>query len=333
MSNDLTLQDIESRLGSVRVDFREVGLREGLQSHGSVLSTGQKVEIFDRLVRAGNREINAVAFVHPQKMPQMADAEELLRSLGALREGIDISALVPNERGLRRAIQMRSEGLLDTIFLVFAESTAALEANGMTPTHEPLLKRIEAWSDEASATGLRVSVFISTAYGCSVKGAMDPASVTDHAARINAMEGVDELVISDSTGQADPLQVQRLLWRLAEVLPTDRRLGLHFHDTRGAGLANLYSALMSPFSHVVVDAAFGGWGGDWPMLAEAFGNVASEDVLEMLIGLGVDIGVDVDQVLDITRDYAALVDRRIEARLPSASSIGWKHDLLAARSA
>jgi isopropylmalate/homocitrate/citramalate synthase len=243
---------------------------------------------------------------------------------------VDISALVPNDRGFRRALAMRDEGLLDTIFLVFAESTAALVANGMTPSHEPLLEQIERTAEEAYRSGLHVSVFISTAYGCSVQGRIDPDSVVEHASRLSSMHGVGELVISDSVGQADPLQVHHLLRDLSDVLPVDRRLAVHFHDTRGAGLANVLAALMSPFEHLVIDGAFGGWGGDWPMLDEAFGNVASEDLLEMLVGLGVDTGVDVAAIVDITRRYAERTGRPIGARLPSASPIGWKHERLAA---
>jgi isopropylmalate/homocitrate/citramalate synthase len=324
------IERVEAALAAKRVDFREVGLREGLQSHGSVLQTPEKVRIFSGLREAGCREINAVAFVHPKQMPQMADAEALLRALGPLRDGVTISGLVPNERGFERALAAREEGLLDTAFLVFAESTAALVANGMTASHDPLLEQIEARAQAARAAGLDVSVFISTAYGCSIQGRVDPDQVTAHAQRLWKMDGVSELIISDSTGQADPVQVLRLLTDLSEVLPTDRRLGVHFHDTRGAGLANVFASLLSPFDHLVIDGAFGGWGGDWPMLKEAFGNVATEDVLEMLAALGLGPSIDVDAVCEITREYAARVGRPVGARLPAASSIEWKRHRRAA---
>lgn len=309
-----------------RVDFREVGLREGLQSHGMIVPTAQKVDYFQRLRAAGCEELNVVSFVHPRTMPQMADAELFLRSLGQSREGAVLSGVVPNDKGLERARQMREEGLLDLAFLIFAESTSTLEANRMTASHDALLDQIERSAASSQEIGLGISVFISTSYGCSIEGRIDPDRVLEHAARIQSMTGVDEVIISDSTGQADPLQVLTLLTELAEVLPLDQRLGVHFHDTRGAGLANLFAALQSPFEHLVVDAAFGGWGGDWPFVPEAFGNVASEDVLEMLIGIGFDIPIDVAEVMTVTHDYHELSGRPVGAKLIDAPPVAWKRE-------
>lgn len=322
------IDQLAALVGAKRVTLREVGLREGMQSTEAVLPTDVKLEIFRGLTEAGARELNVAAFVNPARMPQMADAETFLRSLGPLREGRVLSGLVPNDRGLDRALAMRAEGLLDTILVVFAESTAVLTANGMTDSWEPLIRQIERQAAVAAQAGLGVAVFLSTAYGCSINGWIDPARVVEHAARLRAIDGVSELIISDSTGQADPLQVLRLLTALAEVLPLDGRLGLHFHDTRGAGLANVFAALLSPFRHLVIDAAFGGWGGDYPFVPEALGNVATEDVTEMLVGLGVDAGIDVAGIVAVTRDYAARSGRPIGSRLPASGPIGWKLDML-----
>ncbi|HEY6762264.1 MAG TPA: hypothetical protein VI318_22385 [Baekduia sp.] len=322
---------LQETVTTKRLDFREVGLREGLQSHGLVVPTAQKLDYFARLKEAGARELNVVSFVHPRTMPQMADAETFLRALGPLREDTVLSGVVPNDKGLERAIAMRAEGLLDTIFLIFAESTSTLAANRMTATHAELLAQIERAAARAAEAGLNVSVFVSAAYGCSIEGRIDPQRVVDHAAQIWAMDGVGEIIISDSTGQADPLQVHELLTEVATVLPADQRLGVHLHDTRGAGLANLFAALTSPFEHLVVDAAFGGWGGDWPFIPEAFGNVATEDVVEMLIGMGFDPGIDVAAVMAVTKDYAQLSGRPIGAKLVDAQPIAWKRERLAAR--
>lgn len=320
------LSDLAAEITGTRVDLREVGLREVLQSHDSVLETSEKVEIFNRLRDAGCREMNVVAFVNPVKMPQMADAEAFLRSLGEARQGTTLSALVPNERGLDRALSMREEGLLDTGFLVFSESVATLSANGMVANHDALINKIETWAARAADGGLKISVFVSAAYGCSIEGPIDPASVVEHAAHLRSLHGVDEVIISDSTGQADPLQVLTLLTRLADELPVEQRLGLHFHDTRGAGLANLFAALASPFQHVVVDTAFGGWGGDWPFVPDAFGNVATEDVTEMLIGIGLDLGIDVSKIMEITAAYSKRSGRPIAAKLTDAKPISWKRE-------
>src|SRR5258708_29579249 len=145
-----------------------------------------------------------------------------------------------------------------------------------------------------------------------------------------SIPGVTEVVISDTTGQADPLQVLRMLSAVRVVVPTDRRIAVHFHDTRGAGLANVFAALMSPLEHIVIDGSFGGWGGDWPMLKEAYGNVATEDVVEMLVGLGIDVGIDVDRIVEISRDYSERTRRPLGAKLPPASRIAWKHERRAA---
>jgi isopropylmalate/homocitrate/citramalate synthase len=326
----MTLTDIARRIDSVRVDYREVGLREGLQSHELVLPTAQKVELFRDLRAAGVREFNVVAFVNPNVMPQMADAEGFLRALGPLREDTVLTALVPNERGLERALRMAGEGLLDGILLIFAESLSVLAANGMESAFEPLLARIERSAATAAEADLDVGVFLSTAYGCSIAGRVDPARVAEHAAHLRALPGVTELIISDSTGQADPLQVLRLLTDLATVLNTEDRLALHFHDTRGAALANIFAALTSPFEHLVLDAAFGGWGGDFPFVPEALGNVATEDLLELLVGLGLDVGVDVDGVMAVSQRYSGLSGRRIGARLHASRPIEWKRESIVA---
>src|SRR4029078_9091785 len=131
--------------------------------------------------------------------------------------------------------------------------------------------------------------------------------------------------------QADPLQVHGLLTEVATVLPTDQRLGVHLHDTRGAGLANVFAARTSPFAHIVIDAAFGGWGGDWPFIPEAFGNVATEDVVEMLIGMGFDSGIDVARVMAVSKNSANLSGRPMGAKLVDAQPIAWKRERLAAR--
>lgn len=321
----MTEHFIDDLLGTT-VDLREVGLREGLQSDPTILSTEQKVALFEGLVRAGCSEINAVSFVSPTRMPHMADAEDFLRALAPARAGITLSGLVPNDRGLERALAMRAESLLDTIFLVFMDSEAGLAANGMTAGRAELLAQIERSAATAAEAGLAVSVFISLAFGSSIDGWMDPARVVASAAEIAAMPGVSEIIFSDSVGHADPRGVFELLTAAARVLPTDRRLGLHLHDTRGCGLANVLAALASPFRHLVLDAAFGGWGGDYPFIPEAFGNVATEDLAEMLGAMGVPHGIDVDVVGEVTRSYAQLSGRSIPAKLAEVGPVRWKRD-------
>jgi isopropylmalate/homocitrate/citramalate synthase len=322
MRNDAFEQTVLSK----KVTVREVGLREGLQSHESVIATKDKVELFGGLVRAGFKEINAVSLVNPKVMPQMADAEAFMESVGDLREGITISALVPNYRGLDRALEMKRAGLVDHAFLVFMDSEKALAANGMTATREELLAQIEASAGRALEAGLKVSVFISLAFGSSLDGWVDPKSVLRAAEDVQKIEGLTEIIISDSVGHADPMQVYRMLRDLADVLPVDRRLGLHLHDTRGAGLANAVAALSSPFEHIVFDAAFGGWGGDFPFIPEALGNVACEDLTEMLFAMGFDLGIDIDELMAVTRRYASLSGRSIESEIHTCGPVEWRRE-------
>jgi hydroxymethylglutaryl-CoA lyase len=316
---------IDDVLGTT-VDLREVGLREGLQSDPTILSMEHKVALFQGLVDAGCQEINAVSFVSPKRMPHMAGAEEMLRALGPARTGITISGLVPNDRGLDRALAMGEEGLLDTILLVFMDSEAGLAANGMTAGRDELLAQIGRSASAAAAAGLNVSVFISLAFGSSIDGWMDPSRVVASAAEINTMPGVSEIILSDSVGHADPRQVFELLTASAEVLPTAQRLGLHLHDTRGCAMANVLAALASPFQHLVLDAAFGGWGGDYPFIPEAFGNVAMEDLAEMLQAMGVKHGIDVEAIGAVTRSYAEISGRSIPAKLAEVGPVSWKRN-------
>jgi isopropylmalate/homocitrate/citramalate synthase len=320
-------------VGGTTVTLREVGMREGLQSDGTVLATAQKLELLHGLISADCREINAVSFVSPARMPHMADAEELLRALGDERGGIELSGLVPNDRGLARALAMHSEGLLDRILLVFMDSEAGLAANGMTASRGQLLNQLRRHAATASEAGLHVSVFLSMAFGSSLEGRMDPAKVQRSAADITAIPGVGELILSDSVGHADPMQVHDLLTRLTGVLATERRIGLHFHDTRGAALANVVAALASPFQSIVFDGAFGGWGGDYPFIPEAYGNVATEDLAEMLHGMGLDVGIDVEKVMDVSRAYSGYSGRAVESRLHAAGPVAWKRIVPAAGAA
>ncbi len=321
------LSDLSDKLTKTKVDIRDVGLREGLQSHDMIVPTETKARLFRGLAEAGIREINAVSFVSAKKMPHMADAEALLRSLGETRVGIDVSGVVFSEGGLERALKLHDEGLLDTVFLVFSPEVTTLAANGFTADPEALLQQIERCALQAGEHGLKVGVFLSESFGSPISGWMDPRRVLAHAERIHNMRGVTELIISDSTGQADPIQVLALFTDLADILPIERRITFHVHDSRGAGLANVWAALNSPFEHFCIDSSFGGLGGDYPFIPDAFGNVATEDLVEMLHGMGVETGVDPDSVVAVSRDYAAVSGRPLGSRLSGCSAaLTWKRE-------
>lgn len=319
------LDQLAAKLSKTRVDIRDVGMREGLQSHTMIVPTEQKIGLFKGLVDAGVKEINAVSFVSAKKMPHMADAEALLAGLGDLRTGIDISGVVFSDGGLVRALKMKEQGLLDTVFLVFSPISSSMAANGMTPDPDALLDQIEGRAAAAADGGLKVAIFVSESFGSPVEGWVDPELVLKNAARIWNMKGTNELIISDSSGQADPVQVLAMFTELAKILPTDRRITFHVHDSRGAGLANIVAALSSPFEHFCLDASFGGLGGDYPFVPDAFGNVATEDLVEMLHGMGIETGVDPDKIVKVSREYAEISGRPLGSRLSGCSrSINWK---------
>lgn len=319
------LDALKDKLKRTKVTMREVGLREGLQSHTQVLPTAVKVDLFKGLAAAGVKEINAVSFVRGDKMPHMADAEELLRSLGNAREGVEISGVVLSPSGLKRALTMKSEGLLDLIFLVYSPVNETMASNGIAGNSEDLLKRMQDMAAEAADAGLKVGTFCSETFGSPTQGWIDPELVIETAARLTATPGVTELIISDSTGQGDPLQVLKFFTALARTQPTDRRLCYHVHDSRGAGLANILAALSSPFTNFVFDSSFGGYGGDFPFIPDAFGNVATEDLAEMLYGMGFRHGVDPDAIAEVTKKYVELTRRPLSARLGLTSgSLAWK---------
>jgi hydroxymethylglutaryl-CoA lyase len=319
-------QQILAKLGRTKVAIRDVGLREGLQSdHSQTIPTAEKARLFRGLAEAGVREINAVSFVSAKAMPHMADAEDLLRSLGSARKGVEISGLVLSAGGLERARRMKDEGLLDTILLVFSPVVDTLAANGVKPDIDALLEHIERTAEQGKAAGLKSVVFCSESFGSSTAGAVDPAMVVRTARRFSENPAVNEVVISDSAGQADPLQVMNLFDDLSKVLPTDRRITFHVHDSRGAGLANILAALLSPFENFTLDASFGGFGGDYPMVPDAFGNVATEDLAEMLEGMHIDTGIDVQKLVAVSRDYSKISGRPLVSRVSQCSgSLDWK---------
>jgi isopropylmalate/homocitrate/citramalate synthase len=317
--------DFLTHMKNTKITIREVGLREGLQSHQAVLATADKARLFRGLVAAGCREINACAFVNPNRMPQMADAEDLLRAIAPDAQGVDVSCTVLNERGMERAVRMRQEGLMQTALFVFSTNQAGMRANGIMADTEELFDQIARCAVRCVPEDMRSVVFISGAFGDNEEGRVDPEMIYVWAKRLYDLPGISEILISDSTGQADPLQIYNFFRGLADVLPRDKRIGLHMHDTRGAGLANIAFALASPFEHFVLDSSFGGWGGDYPFVDDSFGNVPTEDLAEMLSGMGFETGIDVEAMLKVTRDYSNLVGRGIGSKLHfSSGPLHWK---------
>ncbi|MER0445872.1 hydroxymethylglutaryl-CoA lyase [Streptomyces sp. Edi4] len=265
-----------------RVRIHEVGARDGLQNEKAVVPTEVKAEFVHRLAAAGLTTIEATSFVHPKWVPQLADAEALFPMLGDL-EGVALPVLVPNERGLERALALGVRRVA-----VFASATESFAQANLNRSVDTSLAMFEPVVARARAEGAHVRGYLSMCFGDPWEEAVPIARVVRVAKALIDM-GCDELSLGDTIGVATPGHVRALLGALNEQgVPTDA-IGVHFHDTYGQALANTLAALQHGVS--TVDASAGGLGG-CPYAKSATGNLATEDLVWMLKGLGVDTGVD-----------------------------------------
>jgi hydroxymethylglutaryl-CoA lyase len=285
-----------------RVTIVEVGPRDGLQNEAALVSAADKIAFVDRLSAAGLAAIEAGAFVSPKWVPQMADTEAVFAGI-ARRPGVRYSALVPNLAGLDRA---RAAGVDD--IAVFAAASETFSRRNINQSIDESLAVYQEVCARAHDLGMRVRGYVSTAFGCPFEGNIAPARVAGVAAALEAM-GVTEIAISDTIGIAHPGQVPVVLDAVVRRVPLER-IALHFHDTRGMAAANTLAAL--DLGVATFDASAGGLGG-CPYAPGATGNVATEDLIYMLHGLGIETGVDLDAVVDASR----YMESRVGHPLPS----------------
>ncbi|MBI4493632.1 MAG: hydroxymethylglutaryl-CoA lyase [Chloroflexi bacterium] len=281
-----------------RVTVVEVGPRDGLQNERTPVSTEAKVRFIDALSSAGLAVVEATSFVHPKAVPQLADAEAVLGAI-TRRPGTRYPSLVPNPRGLERALRAGAREIA-----VFTAASESFNRRNINRTIDESFRDIAAVMEQARPAGLWVRGYVSTAFGCPYEGEVPAARAMEVAERLLDL-GVDEVSIGDTIGVATPRQVEVVLGALLQRLPA-RRLGLHFHDTRGTALANTLIALQMGIS--VFDASAGGLGG-CPYAPGAAGNLATEDLLYMLHGMGIETGVDLDQVAAASRAILAELGR------------------------
>jgi hydroxymethylglutaryl-CoA lyase len=285
-----------------RVTLVEVGPRDGLQNEPAMVSTADKIAFVDRLSAAHLPVIEVSAFVSPKWVPQMADAAEVFAGI-ARAPGIRYTALVPNLAGLERAI---AAGVTEVA--IFASSTETFSRKNINQSIGESLIAYKAVCDRAVAAGMRVRGYLSTAFGCPFEGAVPPQQVAAVAGRLADL-GVFEVVISDTIGIAHPGQVPSVLDAVLARVPADR-LALHYHDTRGTALANVLASL--PFGIATYDASAGGLGG-CPYAPGAAGNLATDDLIYMLDGLGIETGVS----LAALSEASAFIATKIGHALPS----------------
>ena len=285
----------------------EVGPRDGLQNEKTDIGTANKIELIDRLSRTGLRSIEATAFVSPKWVPQMADAAEVLAGI-ARRPGIAYPVLVPNEQGYERA---RAAGAQEV-----AVFTAASEAFNLKNTNAGIdqsLERFRPVLARANAEGVRVRGYVSTVLGCPYQGAVPLADVVRVSRSLHAM-GCYEVSLGDTIGIGTPDKARAMLKAVAAEVPMEA-LAIHFHDTYGQALANVLACLEEGVA--VVDSAVSGAGG-CPYAKGASGNVASEDVVYMLHGLGIRTGIDLALLAETGRWLAGLLGRETGSKAGKA---------------
>ncbi len=292
---------------AAEVRIVEVGPRDGLQNEKTQIATADKIALIDRLSATGLRTIEATAFVSPKWVPQMADAADVLAGI-ARRPGIAYPVLVPNEQGYLRA---RAAGAQEV-----AVFTAASEAFNLRNTNagiEESLARFQPVLERASADGVRVRGYVSTVLGCPYQGEVAVADVVRVARALHAM-GCYEVSLGDTIGVGTPGKAREMLEAVADEVPM-HALAVHFHDTYGQALANILACVEAGVA--VVDSAVAGSGG-CPYAKGASGNVASEDVVYMLHGLGVRTGIDLPALADVGRWLADLLGRETGSKAGKA---------------
>jgi hydroxymethylglutaryl-CoA lyase len=290
-----------------RVTVCEVGPRDGLQNEATPIAADDKVRFCDLLSDAGVPLLEATSFVSPTHVPQMADGEDVYARIRK-DPGRTYLVLVPNERGLERALAagVRAVGVFTAASEAFAQANIRMSI-------EQSVTRFAGVVKQAKSAGMFVRASISTAFGCPFQGAVDVADVVRVCERLLAIS-VDELSVADTIGVGTPNQVFDVVGALREVLPLDR-LNLHFHDTRGTALANTLAALTCGVHNF--DASAGGLGG-CPFAPGATGNCATEDLVYMLHGMGIETGIDLDKLRAASRFMASCLGRPLASRAYTA---------------
>jgi isopropylmalate/homocitrate/citramalate synthase len=291
----------------VKVTICDVAPRDGLQNEAKTLEPAERAELVDLIAAAGVPRIEAVSFVNPKVVPQMAGAEEVVENLPT-REGVVYAGLALNERGYDRL----HESGLDEVHFAFAASETFNRKNQNASPQESVevAKRIV---ERAHQDGIRASVTIGVSFGCPFEGAVDPRDVLRFAEDV-AGSDADEIVFADTVGVGVPHQVKELVDAGTKLgVP----IGVHLHNTRNTGLANAYAALEA--GATVIDASAGGIGG-CPFAPRATGNIPTEDLVYMLHGEGVDTGIDLDALISVAEWLEAKLERQLPGQVYRAGS-------------
>jgi hydroxymethylglutaryl-CoA lyase len=291
----------------VRCDIREVGPRDGLQNEAPV-PVAERVRLIDAVAAAGVRRIEAASFVHPEAIPAMAGAEEVLASIER-RPGVSYTALVPNRRGAERALAAGADELEAVV-----SASATHNQKNLKRTPDETLEEIAGVIDLVHAAGRPVDAGVATCFGCPYEGDIDPSVVAGYARRLLDL-GADTVFFGDTTGMGSPRRVGLLLDAVEAARIDLDVVGLHLHDTRGTGLANAYAALQRGVSRF--DASIGGLGG-CPYAPGASGNIATEDLVHMVEDLGISTGISLEGLIAAAHLAEEVVGRRLPGQVMRA---------------
>ncbi len=330
------LGDTDMKTGDT-VEVREVGPRDGFQNEPEVIPTDRKVELIDALARTGLRRLEVTSFVRPDVIPQLSDAEEVLARIDVPDE-VAVSVLIPNERGLDRALELR-EGLsrerpaFDEVG-VFMSASETHNRKNVNRSIAESLTGLEVVLGRAREAGLRCEGVISTSFGCPYEGHVQLERVLDIASRLRDF-GAQEIGFGDTTGMASPLQVEAFFESAFERLGTSSsesgapgvsdtsgvELTAHFHNTRGQGLANALAALQAGVTSF--ESSFGELGG-CPVPPGATGNIATEDLVSMLHEMGISTGIDLPALLSCARRVQEVLGRPLGSHTLVAGPVDWR---------
>lgn len=294
-----------------RVDIVEVAPRDGLQNEKVMIPTEVKVAFITALADAGLRTIEAGAFVHPKWVPQMADTAEVYRDIPK-DPGVDYPVLVPNLKGLERALDAGVKSIA-----IFTAASDSFNRRNINMSIDESFAAFDPVAARAREEGIRMRGYVSCACGCPYEGDVAPEKVLEVAARLLDL-GCYQVSIGDTIGTGTPLQVQGLASLLLQVIPANR-LAMHFHDTRGMAIANTLAALETGIT--TYDASAGGLGG-CPYAPGASGNMATEDLVYLLDGLGIESGVQFSRLVDATAVIAPYLDHHLPGKVLQACTKG-----------
>jgi hydroxymethylglutaryl-CoA lyase len=297
------------------IRIREVGPRDGFQNEPETIETADKVRLINSLARTGLKRLEVTSFVRADVIPQLSDAEAVLDAI-AVPADVAVSVLIPNLKGLERALERRDRFTEVNLFLSASEEHNRRNVNR---TVEESIEGVSATLKAARAEGLRCEAVISTSFGCPYEGHVAPEVVLAIAARL-ADAGAQEIGFGDTTGMANPLQVSNFFALAKEALP-GLELTAHFHNTRGQGLANVLAALEVGIDSF--ESSFGELGG-CPVPAGATGNIATEDLVSMVEEMGVDTGVDLAALLAAAADVRGVLGRQLGSHTLVAGPVDWR---------